>query len=110
MFIYGWSVFMIWATSIVFLSGWEAQQISKGVNKACLFYVELTVTVHIVLFYWRVNPIVSMHWLVVLLHFNTFCVLCTVKANEQKKQRTKTYNKETGDFLYHSRFINYGQS
>ena len=32
------------------------------------------------------------------LHFNTFCVLCTVKANEQNRQRTKTYNKKTGEF------------
>ena len=31
--------------------GGEAQQISKGANKAALFYVEQTVTVHIVLFY-----------------------------------------------------------
>ena len=32
------------------------------------------------------------------MHFNTLCVLCThkAKANEQKKERTKTFNKETG--------------
>ena len=39
------------------------------------------------------------YWLVVHLHFNTFCALCTVKANEQKGQRTKTYNKEAGKFI-----------
>ena len=32
-------------------TGWEAQQISKRMNKAALFYVEQTVTVRIVLFY-----------------------------------------------------------
>ena len=37
------------------------------------------------------------------MHLNTFCVLCTVKANEQKKERTKTYNKETGEF--HNQFV-----
>ena len=30
---------------------WEAKQLSKGVNKAVLFYVEQIATVHIVLFY-----------------------------------------------------------
>ena len=33
------------------LTGWEAYQVSKGMNKAALFYVEQTVIVHIVLFY-----------------------------------------------------------
>ena len=37
------------------------------------------------------------------MHLNTFCVLCTVKANKQKKERTKTYNKETGEF--HNQFV-----
>ena len=32
------------------------------------------------------------------MHINTFCVLCGVKANKQKKERTKTYNKETVKF------------
>ena len=31
-------------------------------------------------------------------HFNNFCFFCTVKVNEQKKEGTKTYNKETGCF------------
>ena len=35
------------------LTGLEAQQPSKGVKKAALFYVEQTVTVHIVLFHVR---------------------------------------------------------
>ena len=47
------------------------------------------------------------YWLIVHLHFDTFCVLCTVKANGQKKRRTKTYYKETGEFHYQSRSINY---
>ena len=46
--------------------------------------------------------------LAVHLHFNTFRVLYTVKANEQKKKRTKIYNKETGEFQNQSRFINCG--
>ena len=43
------------------------------------------------------------------MHLKTFCVLCTVKANEQRKQRTKTYNKETGRVSQPVRSINYGQ-
>ena len=58
--------------------------------------------------YWLVVVPVT-YWLalsVVDMHFNNFCVLWTVKANEQKKQKTKIYNKETGEFHNHSRFIN----
>ena len=50
------------------------------------------------------------YWLVVRIHFNIFCVLRTVKANEQKIWRTKTYNKETGEFDNECRFVNYGST
>ena len=40
----------------------------------------------------------SFYWLIVHLHFSTFCVLCGVKDNRQKKYRTKTYNEETVKF------------
>ena len=40
--------------------------------------------------------------------FNTFCVLCSVKFNEQKKEnKNHAYNKEAGEFPNQSRFINY---
>ena len=42
------------------------------------------------------------------MYFNIFSVLCVVKANEQKKLRTKTFKKETGEFYNRSRFTNYG--
>ena len=67
--------------------GWEARQISKGVCKAALFYVEQTVTVHIVLCCVRARMFLLV---CCLFAFNTFCVLCTVKTNEQKRWRTKT--------------------
>ena len=40
------------------------------------------------------------------MHFITFCALCKVKANEQKKQKIK-HNK-TGEFHNQSRFVNFG--
>ena len=43
------------------------------------------------------------------MHLKTFCVLCTVKANDQRKSRTKTYNKETGRVSQPVRSINYAQ-
>ena len=61
-------------------------------DKDALYYVEEIVTTFC-------------YWLVVCVHFNTFCVLRTVKANEQKKYRTKIYYKETGEFHNQSRFI-----
>ena len=79
------------------LTGCEAQQTSKGVYKAALFYVEQTVTLHIVLFsVWA--QLFLQYWIVVHMDLNTLCVLCRVRASEQKKSRTKTCNKETGRF------------
>ena len=37
--------------ALVISTDYNARQISKGVNKAVLLYVEQTVTVHFVLFY-----------------------------------------------------------
>ena len=42
------------------------------------------------------------YWLLVRMHFNSFCVSCRVKANEQRKWKTKTYNKETGELYNQS--------
>ena len=49
-------------------TGCEAQQTSKGMYKAALFYVDCT------LFGFTCEP-KSFYWLVVRIHFNTFCVL-----------------------------------
>ena len=54
-------------------------QIPKGVNKVILFYVEQTVTVYIVLFY------VWAQMFLLICRSYAFCVLCTVKTNEQNK-------------------------
>lgn len=85
---------------VVELTGYETRQTSKGVYKTVLFYVERTVTVHIV-FCFTCEP-KCFYWLAVHMHYKTFCVLCTVKANEQRIQRTKTYNKELAEF--HNQF------
>ena len=70
---------------------------SKAVYKAALFYVEQTVTLHIVLFsVWA--QLFLQYWIVVHMDLNTLCVLCRVRASEQKRSRTKTCNKETGRF------------
>ena len=70
---------------------------SKGVYKAALFYEERTVTVHNVLFLKRVSPGNVLTGLIVVhMHFDTFCALCTVKANERKKWQVKTFDKDTG--------------
>ena len=62
------------------------------IYKADLFYAEQTATVHIIL----CEP-KCFYWLVVHMHSKLFCVLCTVKANEQKREiKIKTYNKEPG--------------
>ena len=42
-------------------------------------------------------------WLVVHLHFNTLCVLCTVKANEQRKREQKPITKKPAEF--HNQFV-----
>ena len=76
------------------LTCWEAQQISKGVNKAALFYVKGTVNVHTVLFYvWaQIFLLVSCS-----ITFQHLLCLYKVEANKQKKQRKK-HNKEIGQF------------
>ena len=70
---------------LIKLTGWKAQQVSNEVNKAALFYVEQTVIAYIC---FTCDP-KCFYWLVVHLHFNTFCVLCRVKANEQTKIENK---------------------
>ena len=65
----------------------EDQQTSKGVYKAALFFNmlnKLTVTLHIVLFYVLAQTFLLVK-VVVHIHLNVFCVLCRVKANEQKR-------------------------
>ena len=51
--------------------------------KAALSQVERTVTMHTV--FCPMCQSKCFDWLVVHMHLNTFCVLCTVKANEQKR-------------------------
>ena len=63
------------------LTGWEAEQIPKGVNKAALFYVEVEQNAHCT---YTCEP-KCFYWLVNHLHSNTFCVLYRVKANEHEK-------------------------
>ena len=65
-------------------------------------------TVHIALFYVRAQIYFSFctsipEYLWCFLHGD-------VKANEQKKQRIKTFNKEAKKFHNRSRFINYEKS
>ena len=68
---------------LVELAGWEAQQISKGMNEAALSVLWLTN---------RVDWARCFYWLVVHINFSTFCVYA------RSRQRTKTYNNETGKF------------
>ena len=74
-------------------------------NKAVLFYVEQTLTVHIVLFYmWaQMFLLISCSLVVAFQYF-----LCFVHSEGQQasKKRTKVYNKKTGKFHSQSRFIN----
>ena len=53
---------------------------SKGMHKTDLFSAEQIMT--LTLCYSTDQP-KYFYWLVVRMHFNTFCVLCMVKANEQ---------------------------
>ena len=76
-----------------------------GVNKASLFYVDKRNRDRAHCFVLREPK--CFYWLLVHLHFNTFGVLCTVTANEQKKYRTKTKNCEF-HVLNQSCFINNG--
>ena len=74
-------VFVLKNVSTQLITHRKTQQISKGVNEAVLFYVEQTITVHIVLFYmWAKKFLFSC--LFVFQYF--FCVLCTVKVHEHK--------------------------
>ena len=69
-------------------------------NKTALFYVDQTVTMHIVLFYvWAQLFVLIRCSLVVAFQY----FLCFVHGEGNK--RTKIYNKETGKFHNQSRFI-----
>ena len=57
-------------------SQWEARQIAKGVNKAALYYVEEIVTMDLCgPTFIKICKPTFCYWLVVCMHFNTFCVL-----------------------------------
>ena len=47
---------MYFEPQLIELTGWEAQQISKGVNKAALYYVEQIVTMDLICFVYHVSP------------------------------------------------------
>ena len=78
-------------------TGREVQQTSNGVNKAALFHVEQTVTVP--LFCFTCGPkcfyLFAFH-----LHFNTVCVFCFVRGQDQP-------TKERGNKNILQRSINY---
>ena len=69
------------------LTGWEAYQVSKGMNKAALFYVEQTVTVHIVMFYVRIQM-----FLLVSCSFAFQYLLCFVHGQGQRTKEMENKN------------------
>ena len=61
----------------------------NGNLKVASLYVEQAVTVERIIKF--VSPNVSVYWLVDQLHFNTFCLLSTVKTNQNKRNGWQKY-------------------
>ena len=76
------------------LTGWEAEQIPKGVNKAALFYVEVEQNAHCT---YTCEP-KCFYWLVNHLHSNTFCVLYREKWNMKNREQQHTTNEPAVKF------------
>ena len=88
---------LVLKASIVDKTDWFGSLTSfKKSVQSCFVYVEQTVTMHTVLFsvLAQMLLLVSCH-----MHINTFCVLCRVKANNNRKGEQKHTTKKLVRFI-----------